>query len=171
MQKSTARSRRGQKAAVTVPAVRGRMVSLIFAMNNEKVLHFKIVSESTCNGKIFIEFMSELFKILDSDFTFAESWILMDNAMIHRVDIVQNLFNNSSYIKKPLSPYSFMLNPCENAFSKVKTIARSVLSNDLDNPITAIHLGVNAISDLDCANFFMYTCNNLAIAIAKQTFP
>lgn len=172
LRKGTARSKKGVKAVVTVPAVRGRMVSLILAMNNEKVLHYKIVSDSTCDGKVFADFIGELFAVLDTDATFSESWILMDNAMIHRVQAVQDLFENTSYIRKPLSPYSFMLNPCENVFSKVKAIARSILSTNSENPLTsAIQFGVNAISGTDCANYFIHTCNNLAKALTKQTFP
>ena len=96
----------------------------------------------------------------------------MDNAQIHKMQSLRVIVERSGHVLKFLSPYSYMLNPIENAFSKIKAVARRVLSNP-DNNLElngVIQQGVNEITESDCANYFIHIMNNVAIAAVKGTF-
>jgi transposase len=62
LRRNKARSKKGERAPVVIPTVRGRNVSLILAANRDEVLHYKIIDDSTCNGNIFEGFVNELFE-------------------------------------------------------------------------------------------------------------
>ena len=83
MHRSKVRSIKGTRAVVTLPTVRGRMKSLIVAASSAGIIHHKIISDSTCNGILFTEFISELICILNRDAYFQGAWLIMDNARIH----------------------------------------------------------------------------------------
>ena len=51
----------------------------------------------------------------------------MDNARVHKQDEIKKITSIFEFDYKFLSPYSFMLNPIENAFSKIKNGVRSCL--------------------------------------------
>lgn len=67
LRRSQARSRRGARARVIVPSIRGRNVTLIAAITNHGVLHTQILSNFTCN-LCFIQYYKLI--ILFPDFVY-----------------------------------------------------------------------------------------------------
>ena len=78
----------------------------------------------------------------------------------------------SPYELKFLSPYSYMLNPTENVFSKVKASAKRILSDPAAEQTFSevIQESVSTVSQQDCANYVLNTMFNLTIAAAGQPF-
>uniref|UniRef100_A0A0A9WCV6 3-isopropylmalate dehydratase small subunit n=1 Tax=Lygus hesperus TaxID=30085 RepID=A0A0A9WCV6_LYGHE len=60
LRRTQARSRKNSRAVVTVPTIRGRNTTLIMAMNNQAVIHFKVIPIGNCNAIRFNEFLTEL---------------------------------------------------------------------------------------------------------------
>ena len=94
------------------------MVTLIAAMNNEGIVHTKIINDGTCNGVKFCAFVQELVERLRERDEMNGAWLILDNAHIHKTRELKEIMASSSYELKFLSPYSYMLNPIENVFSQ-----------------------------------------------------
>ncbi|KAI5151647.1 hypothetical protein ENBRE01_2283 [Enteropsectra breve] len=99
----------------------------------------------------------------------------MDNAKIHKVESVRNLIESAGHRLEFLSPYSYMLNPVENIFSKIKSLVRTQLAlrYNTDNDIELqklIDIAVSAITEEDCISYIMHMMHNIALAIEKFTF-
>lgn len=172
LRRRKARSRRGQRAPLTIPAVRGRNVSLIIAANQTEILHHEIITEGSVNAAIFKRFLENLLEKLRADNFYDNSWLIMDNARIHHAEIVREVFYNQNYILHFLSPYSFMLNPIENIFSKIKSVVRRMLVNN-ETSISlseAINIGVNAITTADCTGYMVNMMRNISLALLRHVF-
>lgn len=52
-------------------------------------------------------------------------FIIVDNLRVYKKNDIQSI--TSEYVFLSFSPYSYMLNPIENAFSKIKYSVRSKL--------------------------------------------
>ena len=128
LRRNKARSRIGTRAPIVIPAVRGRNMSLIVADNKSRTLHYKVITDGTCNSVKFAQFLSELFIIIRDDPLLHGSWIIMDNAKIHSRALISDICSQSGCVLKYLSPYSYMLDPVENIFSKIKLYVRSRLT-------------------------------------------
>ena len=171
LRRNGARSRIGNRAKIILQPNRGRNVTLICAMNSQKIIHYKIVDEGTCNNKKFGEFLLELISILNADASFINAWLILDNAQIHKTLAIRNMFADTPYTLKFLSPYSYMLNPIENAFSKIKATAKSLLANS--NGITLRNIiisGVESVQGEDCINYIFNMLNNISLAITETNF-
>ena len=172
LRKTCARSRIGLRANIVLPTIRGRNITLIAAINSENVIHYKIVSDGTCNSAKFGEFLSELVQILNNDSRYKGSWLILDNAQIHKSKELRDLILNTSYILKFLAPYSYMLNPIENAFSKVKaTVKRILSSTSNDKTLREVIIeGVKSIESGDCSNYIIHMMSNISLAITETVF-
>ena len=78
----------------------------------------------------------------------------------------------SLYELKFLSPYSYMLNPAENVFSKVKALAKRILSGLMGEQTLSgvIQESVGTVSQQDCANYVINMMSKLTVAVAGQPF-
>jgi transposase len=139
LRRSKAWSKKGTRAQLTVPIVRGRNQTLIVAANGERIIYHKVIRDRNCNGALFSEFMAELYQIIYNDVELYESWIIMDNAKIHNA--VRNSYSLLGISFRFLSPYSYMLNPVENIFSKVKTFVRNYLGNFPPSDVQQLAIG------------------------------
>ncbi|KAI5154122.1 hypothetical protein ENBRE01_3304, partial [Enteropsectra breve] len=175
LRKTQARSRRGQRATTVVPTIRGTMKTLIVAASRAGIIHHKLILDGTCNDEKFKLFIEDLIRILDSSSTTTNCWIIMDNAKIHKVESVRTLIEAAGHRLEFLSPHSYMLNPVENIFSKIKCLIRSQLAirfsskNDIELA-GLIDDAVRAISEEDCINYIMHMLHNIALAIEKHIF-
>jgi len=172
LRRNGARSRIGTRANVMLPTNRGRNVTLICAMNSQRIIHYKIVDEGTCNSKRFGEFLMELLCILNDDSSYTNAWLILDNAQIHKTVEIRNMIAGTSYTLKFLSPYSYMVNPIENAFSKIKATARRLLAEN-DNAVSlrsVIITGVESIQCEDCINYVLHMLNNISLAVNETIF-
>ncbi|KAG1515216.1 hypothetical protein G6F52_009738 [Rhizopus delemar] len=68
----------------------------------------------------FIKFMSELLNVMDLDETFKGSYVVMDNASIHKSKSMLRKIESKGYKVMYLPPYSPELNPIEQFWAIVK---------------------------------------------------
>lgn len=175
MRRTLARSRSGTRAYVHTPVLRGRVESLIIAASGQKIIHSKLISDGTCNGEKFFAFMQELLNILDLNATYSGAWIIMDNARIHHTQNLRNLIYSSNYLLKFLSPYSYMLNPVELIFSKIKINVRNRMNSlHLDNQeiniSNLIGEAIGLITNQDCMGYFSWMYRNVSLALQEHKF-
>jgi transposase len=172
LRRKKARSRRGTRASVVIPTVRGRNITLILAINDRNVIHYKLISETTCNSEIFRIFCEELLEIISTKEELSNSWIIMDNSRIHKIESLRNNFSffGCSFIF--LSPYSYMLNPVEYVFSKIKGFVRSSLPiSTEDNTLLDIIIdGMNTITENDLQGYFRLMVENVNNALLELPF-
>ena len=62
--------KKGKRANLIIPIVRGKMKTLIIVVNNSRIIHYKIISNSNCNGLIFSQFITNLFEIINTNTNF-----------------------------------------------------------------------------------------------------
>jgi transposase len=109
-------SPKGQPAIASIPASRGRNLSLLSVISMTGLIAYAIV-DGPVNGKLFLSF-------LDLDFyprRQCDDFILcMDNARIHHVDAVRKWAITKAMQIVYLPPYTPQLNPNENVFSAIK---------------------------------------------------
>jgi transposase len=163
------RSTRGSRVSVVVPTVRGRNTTLICAINKNGVLHSKIICGS-CTGELFSTFIKELDEKLISLYGIRNGTIYMDNCSIHRSYNVSSTINSLINNTKFLSPYSYMLNPIENCFGKIKTFVRNnfgVYGSDLGE---MIERAISQVTSNDCEGWFRLIRRNCSLAMQGQYF-
>lgn len=154
LRRSQARSKIGSRARIVLPTVRGRNVTLIAAINNGGVVHQMVIANSTVNADRFKTFLQGLLEKIVPQLE--NSFLIMDNARIHKRQDIQDIVQNSGCYLKFLPPYSPMLNPIEKAFSKIKSYARSILSSNTDhNIVDVIDRSVEQLNQNDCSNYVM----------------
>jgi transposase len=112
-----------------VPEVRGVNVSLISAINNDEVIYFKCVTGAVY-AVTFINFMIELVRQCRLRFRNQRFNFILDNARIHHAIIINSYCAEEDLNLVFLSPYSYMLNPIEISFLKIKSVVRRKLSNE-----------------------------------------
>lgn len=156
LRRTMARSKINTPARVTVPTVRGRNATLIAAMSVDGILYHEVINYSTVTSNIFCGFLRGLFqKIRDSHLE--NVWIILDNASIHKTRQVREIVDQERHSLIFLPPYSPMMNPIEEVFSKVKSNAKNILadpSNHYDL-LKVINDSVEIITLADCYNYIM----------------
>ena len=88
---SKARSKKGLRALIPIPTVRGRNTTLIIAANQSQVVDYMIIADSTCNSEKFYAFLTSLTNTISNDPALHSSWIIMDNARIHKPKIMTEI--------------------------------------------------------------------------------
>lgn len=170
LRRSFARSRVNERAIITVPTQKGRNITLIAAMSNRGVVHTHIISKSTCNSEKFCTFLKTLVNELDEAGNMDGSWLIMDNAAIHKTQMVRDIVQGKPYQLMFLPPYSPMLNPIENMFSKIKTLVRELLADPSQNTnlIDCIKESTNKITKDDCTKYVKHMLENIEKAKNDQ---
>lgn len=169
LRRSCARSRVNTPACVTIPTVRGRNVSLIAAININGIIFKEIISNSNVNSNIFCEFLRNLFVKLE-EYDIEASWLILDNASIHKTLEVANLVGETRHTLVFLPPYSPMMNPIEEVFSKIKFCARNILAD----PTISMHLrdvidqAASTVNNTDCNNYYTHMYMQLPRAVAGE---
>lgn len=94
--------------------------TVICAINNKKVVNYKIVKGSA-NGEIFLKFLKSTIRKLDND----KKYLLMDNARIHHYTKLKEYVKDKEYIECVYNvPYSPQYNPIEYVFNEFKSKLR-----------------------------------------------
>ncbi|KAI5150378.1 hypothetical protein ENBRE01_1459 [Enteropsectra breve] len=166
LKRSYARSRQGTRAIVVAPTVRGRSISLIASMGINGMGYCKVISNSTVNGDIFAEYITELCRYLRDELHMQDACLILDNARIHRHADIQRITTEFGYEFKFLSPYSYMLNPIECAFSKIK----NRLSSKLRSGAQGMLAEVESISPNDSAGYFRHILRNITNCAAELPY-
>lgn len=171
IKRSKARSKKGTRALINVPAVRGRSVSLIGSMTINGMGYCKTISHSTVNGNIFLEYIKELCHYSRDVLHMRNACLILDNARIHRKNDMETITQEFGYSFKFLSPYSYMLNPIENAFSKIKNCVRSRLRMGFEGDLSSLILqSVGNVTIRDCVGYFSYVQCNIINCAAERPY-
>ena len=170
-QRSQARSKKGTRANVVIPTIRGRSVSLISSMSIKNMLYSKIISNSTVNGDVFTMYLTELCTYLRYNIKLESGCIILDNARVHKREELLRVTSEFGYDFKFLSPYSYMLNPIENCFSKIKNGVRSKLRQGANGNLSDIILKeIDNVTSDDCSGYFRYISRNITNCAAELPY-
>lgn len=131
MRRNCGRSPSGTRANCVLEGLRGTNLTLIGAMNRDKVLYSEILDGSSRNVD-FKRFLEGLVPVLRVESILEDCTLIYDNAAIYHADIIDEYICSSGYNQMFLSPYSYMCNPIEFGFGKIKTHIRNMLSIDGD---------------------------------------
>lgn len=171
LRRSYARARRGERANIRIPTVRGRSITLIASMMNNGMKYCKIISNSTVNADIFSQYVNDLCAYLRDVENLSNACLILDNARIHRKNDIERITNEFGYTYKFLSPYSYMLNPIENSFSKIKNGVRSSLRNSNDHALADLIMEeVGKITRNDSLGFFRHVSRNITNCAAEMPY-
>ena len=146
-----------------------RTQSLIAAMNIDGIIWHEIISHSSVNSNIFSAFLQRLFIKL-AEINLNSVWLIMDNASIHHTEEVRNLIEQTSRTLIFLPPYSPMMNPIEEVFSKIKFFARNMLADPTNgvNLEGIINQSFATVTSSNCYKYFMNMFMKLPAAAAKE---
>lgn len=172
IRRTMARSKSGDRATIVMPTIRGRSITYISSLTCNGISYSKFIEDGTNNSTKFELYFRELCTELSRTDEYLGSFLILDNARIHRKNYLNAICNEYGFQLKFLSPYSYMLNPIENSFSKIKIYARNALSNNLQN-LTLKEIIVEAASKItpgDSMGYYMNMLSNIAKAIDRQKF-
>jgi len=162
LSRKNGRSKRGTRTNVTVPTVRGRSITLISSLTINGMPYSKVVINSTVNANIFSEYIRELCRYLKEVRNMTGAVLIFDNAKVHRRENIEPAVREFEFNFKFLSPYSYMLNPIESVFSKIKNIVRARLRAGSTGALSDMVLeAVNEITPEDCSSYFRYMARNI----------
>ncbi|KAF7696496.1 hypothetical protein CDIK_1822 [Cucumispora dikerogammari] len=170
LRRSFARSARVKDASVLVFSTKSTNQSLIFAISDFEVLFHKIIS-GPVNTNIFISFLESLISTCRSKNILDSAVFIMDNARIHHSHVLKDFIRTQNINVKYLSPYSYMLNPIEFSFSKIKMIVRRSLSERYEgNFHELISIAVNSITAEDIKGYFRHIERNCLDGLEMRDF-
>ena len=168
MRTSYGRSPIGTTPRKTIRAIRSKNYSTCAAIKKTGVLMCETV-DGAYNGLRFASFVVSLLEKLD-ELSITDSFIIMDNCVIHKVHAVRELFNNSRHSLVFLPPYSPQLNPIEEAFSKWKNLIKGSNPSTVEDLHEAILSGFKKITESDCNGFYRHMRYYALQAIKREEF-
>lgn len=118
LRRQQARSRRGTRANIIVPVVRGRSITLISSVSISGMMYSKTITASTVNAEIFNEYVRELCVFLRDVKNVKNACIILDNARVHRARDLLSTTQQFGFTFKFLAPYSTCLIPLKQLFQK-----------------------------------------------------
>ncbi|CAG8796814.1 7312_t:CDS:2, partial [Cetraspora pellucida] len=145
------RARHGQPAIRKVVNNRRKNISVIAAINEDGVLHYKSILGSV-NEEILTTFINELNDIIPSG-----KFLVMDNVRFHRTDVIKEAIENTIHEIFYLPPYSPFLNPIENCFSKVKNSVARIHLRNRETILGRINDAFNIVTEEDCKGWIRHT--------------
>ncbi|CAG8457295.1 12238_t:CDS:2, partial [Cetraspora pellucida] len=142
--KSRGHARCGRPAIHKVVSNRVKNISVIAAINENGILHYKSILGSV-NSEIFATFIDKLLRIIPN-----RKFLVMDNICFHKSDIVKEIVEDTTYQILYLPPYSPFLNMIENCFSKIKdSVAKNYLK-DQETILSRMNNAFNIVMNEDC---------------------
>lgn len=142
----------GSSPVLTVRQIRTRNISVCSTINKNGMLNF-IIRDVAFNGERFVEYIREVFDQFDLK-GLSNCVIIMDNAAIHRIGSVRNLFTERGHRLMFLPAYSPFLNPIENSFSKWKNLVRQANCKNEEELNNAISNSAKSITTEDCNGYW-----------------
>lgn len=135
---------------VLVPP-KGRNISLLSIISNQRILHYKIVVGSY-NSDLFKIFLEEC---LEKDIFNEQAFVIMDNVRFHKTCYIREFFTSNSIQHDYLPPYSPQLNPIEEVFGVLKSRyhKKRPLAQSKDDVIGYIQCVVDEMNNDTCLNF------------------
>ena len=127
----------GQRAIRVVDGRRGKNITIIFAISNQRGLLKYDLIEGGMTGNRFVQFLQSL-----SDENNNESLVMIfDNAPAHRKALGENgpNFQDRNHEVANLPPYSPFLNPVEHAISAFKAVLKKQLEEIRPQLLNKVH--------------------------------
>jgi transposase len=152
MTRLRARAPRGQRAYGKVPRNRGKNQSLIASITLEGGMGESVVIEGTTDAEIFEAYVEHFLAP-----TLEEGRVVvLDGLGAHRTGKVRELIEATGAELVFLPSYSPDLNPIEEAFSKMKGIARKVGARTREALEEAIAVALSTVTSEDSAGWFKH---------------
>jgi len=152
MMRLRARAPRGQRAYGKVPRNRGKNQSLIASITLEGGMGESVVIEGTTDAEIFEAYVERFLAP-----TLEEGRVVvLDGLGAHRTGKVRELIEATGAELVFLPSYSPDLNPIEEAFSKIKGIARKVGARTREALEEAIAVALSTVTSEDSAGWFKH---------------
>jgi transposase len=156
----------GTPAIQVVPSVRTKNFSVCCAITNQKMLQYKIQS-TAFNNVTFKTFLEELWEVIQRE-SIMRPVFVMDNVRFHKSVVTQTLLQNNNQEFLYLAPYSPILNPIENCFSKWKQFAKQASPQNEEGLMAIIDNGAAQITPIDCSHFFRHMMGYLPRCMARE---
>jgi len=160
------RSRRGQRANLTVRAIRGKNYSVCMAMNWKGIVLYE-PQDKAFNSFSFAEFLKKLIDKLQENGVNG-AYLVMDNASFHHTEEIQNLMATTDHQIVYLPPYSPFLNPIENLFNQFKYYVKRFNPTNPEEVFNGISLASQVISESDCQNYYSHMMTYIPKCIDRQ---
>jgi len=152
MTRLRARAPRGQRAYGKVPRNRGKNQSLIASITLEGGMGESVVIEGATDAEIFEAYVERFLAP-----TLEEGRVVvLDGLGAHRTGKVRELIEATGAELVFLPSYSPDLNPIEEAFSKMKGIARKVGARTREALEEAIAVALSTVTSEDSAGWFKH---------------
>ena len=152
MTRLRARAPRGQRAYGKVPRNRGKNQSLIASITLEGGMGESVVIEGATDAEIFEAYVERFLAP-----TLEEGRVVvLDGLGAHRTGKVRELIEATGAELVFLPSYSPDLNPIEEAFSKMKGIARKVGARTREALEEAIAVALSPVTSEDSAGWFKH---------------
>lgn len=158
------RSKIGEPATITTPTQRGNNVSICACIGIDGVKHYR-VKHLAYNTLEFIAFLDELYAKIDDP---TDAVFIMDNARFHHARLVVDWFNDKRLTQEFVPPYSPMLNPIEECFSKIhQSICMARVSSER-TLFSAIDDAFASVTASNCRGWFDHTIEYHGQCLRKQ---
>ncbi|KAM0677402.1 hypothetical protein BDAP_002085 [Binucleata daphniae] len=95
----------------------------------------------------------------------------MDNTRVHRNIDLHEVCQEYNYNYKFFSQYSYMLNPIEESFLKIKSYVRSMnINGNTFSLCNMIKSAIASITTSDCEGWFRYVLGNITNCAASLPY-
>ena len=156
-----ARAPRGERAFGKAPRNWEKNVTLIAALSAEGMGQAMSVEGAT-DGAAFEAYVKHFLVP-----TLKEGQVVvMDNLQAHKSSRIRKLIESAGASVLFLPPYSPDFSPIEEAFSKIKTILRSIEARTQETLVEAIGQALDAVSRSDALGWFSHCGYRLADQLA-----
>lgn len=158
------RSPVGQPAVISTPTQRGNNLSICAAIGVDGVRHYRTKIGAYNTGE-FLIFLNELYPKIEEPTNAA---FLMDNVKFHHSHVIKQWFEEKKIVQVFVPPYSPMLNPIEECFSKVHReicMARVSTANTL---VAAVASAFSSVTAKNCRGWFEHTIAYNTQCLRKQ---
>jgi transposase len=149
MKRLYGRSAKGARIVDHAPAGRWETHTVVAAIRTTGVAT-AMVTRKAINSITFLGFIEQFLcpTLLPGDV------VVMDNLAVHKVKGIEQAIHRVGAELWYLPPYSPDLNPIEQAWSKVKSVIRSLCPPTYRQLIRAIGQGLRRIQPSECRNYF-----------------
>jgi transposase len=146
-----ARAPKGKRARGTTPRKRGKNVTMITDLSL-RGLGEVFLTDGAANGDLFEAYIGQIFAPTLS----SGEIVIMDNSSIHKGKKVRELIEARGCQLLFLPAYSPDLSPIEEAFSKVKTVLRSIGARTREALYEALETATATVTVDDASGWFRH---------------
>jgi len=152
MRVNKGRAKIGQTPVAKVKNIRSKNISVCCAYRRSNVF-FHEINHSPYNTESFTGYISSLFEEIEA-LNIGRCMVIMDNVPFHKSNVVKNRFIEKGHSITYLPPYSPMLNPIENVFSKWKNFVKRANCLSEEHLLRSMDQGLQSITREDCEGWF-----------------